>query len=120
MYRATVSKRYLSMTGAGVAVLVLFLAVSLSAQAPTQGAQPATGSQSAQQQQEGQAPSSDNNGVYVFRKQVEEVQLHATVLDDKHRMVTDLARQDFAVYENGRPRRSRRSIVGTFRCRSAS
>ena len=41
--------------------------------------------------------------MFVFRKQVEEVQLHATVLDDKHRMVTDLAKQDFQVYENGQP-----------------
>lgn len=51
----------------------------------------------------GEAPSSQNDGVFVFRKDVEEVQLHATVMDDKHRLVTDLAKQDFAVYENGQP-----------------
>jgi Ca-activated chloride channel family protein len=98
--------KFSSITGAGVAALVLFLAAMLSAQAPTtQGSQAPAGNQSAQQQPQGQEPSSDNNGVYVFRKQVEEVQLHATVLDDKHRMVTDLARQDFAVYENGQPQK---------------
>jgi VWFA-related protein len=88
-----------------LAALVLFLAVSLFAQTPADNQQGNTGNQPAQaqpqQQQQGQAPNSENNGVYVFRKQVEEVQLHATVLDDKHRMVTDLAKQDFAVYENG-------------------
>src|SRR6185312_1841167 len=40
--------------------------------------------------QSGQAPSSENNGVYVFRANVQEVQLHATVVDDKHRFVNGL------------------------------
>jgi VWFA-related protein len=102
MYRAIASNRFPSLTGVGVAALVLFLAATLSAQAPTQNSQTPTQNQPAQQEQ-GQAPSSDNNGVYVFKKNVEEVQLHATVLDDKHRMVTDLAKRDFAVYENGQP-----------------
>lgn len=102
MYRAIASKSFPSISGIGVVALVLFLAATLSAQAPTQNPQVPAANQPAQQQQ-GEAPSSDNNGVYVFRKNVEEVQLHATVLDDKHRMVTDLAKQDFAVYENGQP-----------------
>jgi len=51
--------------------------------------------------QQGTAPSRQEGDVFVFRKNVEEVQLHATVLDDKHRMVTDLAKGDFAVFENG-------------------
>jgi Ca-activated chloride channel homolog len=102
MYRAIARTKFPSITGAGVSVLVLFLASTLSAQAPTQNSQPPANNQAGQQQQ-GQAPNSENNGVFVFRKQVEEVQLHATVLDDKHRMVTDLAKQDFAVYENGQP-----------------
>jgi Ca-activated chloride channel homolog len=102
MYRATARTKFPSAAGAGVVALVLFLAASLSAQAPTQNS--SASNQSAQQPQ-GQAPNSENNGVFVFRKQVEEVQLHATVLDDKHRMVTDLAKQDFQVYENGQPQR---------------
>ncbi len=53
--------------------------------------------------QEGQEPSSEQNGVYVFRKRVEEVVLHATVIDDKHRLVTGLNKNDFQVYEDGRP-----------------
>ncbi len=52
-----------------------------------------------------QQPSREDNGVFVFRKDVEEVQLHATVVDDKRKLVTDLARGDFTVFENGRPQK---------------
>lgn len=41
--------------------------------------------------------------MFVFRKQVEEVVLHATVVDDKQRIVTNLERAAFTVYEDGRP-----------------
>ncbi len=102
MYWASAKKKlFPSVTGAGIAALVLFLAIPVSAQAPAQSNAQAQPAQPAQQQ--GQAPNSENNGVFVFRKNVEEVQLHATVLDDKHRMVTDLAKQDFSVFENGQP-----------------
>jgi VWFA-related protein len=103
MFRANKKRVFPCVTGAGIAALVLFLASSVAAQAPAQNPsnQPAAAPPPSQQQ--GQAPSSENDGVFVFRKQVEEVQLHATVLDDKHRMVTDLAKGDFQVYENGQP-----------------
>ena len=52
---------------------------------------------------QGAAPDSGDNGVFVFKKQVEEVVLHATVVDDKQRMVTNLDRTAFAVFEDGRP-----------------
>jgi len=48
-----------------------------------------------------QNPDSSDSGVFVFRKQVEEVVLHATVIDDKQRIVTSLDKGDFNVYENG-------------------
>ncbi|MBZ5658414.1 MAG: VWA domain-containing protein [Acidobacteriia bacterium] len=51
---------------------------------------------------EPQSPESDS-GVFVFRKQVEEVVLHATVVDDKQRIVTTLEKAAFTVYEDGRP-----------------
>ncbi len=44
-----------------------------------------------------------DNGVFVFRKEVEEVVLHATVIDDKQRIVTTLDKGDFSVFENGHP-----------------
>jgi Ca-activated chloride channel family protein len=48
-------------------------------------------------------PDASRSDVFVFRKQVEEVVLHATVVDDKQRIVTNLDRSAFTVYEDGRP-----------------
>ena len=50
---------------------------------------------------EGQNPDSADSGVFVFRKDVDEVVLHATVVDDKQRIVTSLEKGDFNVYEDG-------------------
>ncbi len=75
-------------------------------QPPTQqGTAPQPGNAQQSQPQLGTAPSRQEGDVFVFRKEVEEVQLHATVIDDKHRLVTDLARNDFAVFENGSPQK---------------
>jgi Ca-activated chloride channel family protein len=57
-----------------------------------------------------QTPEADDSGVFVFRKQVEEVVLHATVIDDKQRIVTNLEKTAFTVYEDGRPQ-----IITSFR-----
>ena len=51
----------------------------------------------------GQTPESGDSGVFVFRKEVEEVVLHATVIDDKQRIVTNLEKTAFTVYEDGHP-----------------
>lgn len=51
-------------------------------------------------QAQGQAPNSQEGGAFVFRKQVEEVILHATVLDERQRLVTNLDKNAFAVFEN--------------------
>lgn len=47
--------------------------------------------------------SSDSSGVFVFKKEVEEVVLHATVIDNKQHIVTNLGKNNFAVYEDGHP-----------------
>jgi VWFA-related protein len=60
-------------------------------------------SQSKGSQDSGQGPEGSDSGVFVFRKQVEEVVLHATVVDDKQRIITNLGKGDFNVYENGSP-----------------
>jgi Ca-activated chloride channel homolog len=57
-----------------------------------------------------QAPDSSGNGTFVFRKKVEEVVLHATVIDDKKHIVTSLDKGDFSVYEDGHPQ-----IISSFR-----
>jgi VWFA-related protein len=49
---------------------------------------------------EGQEPTATDNGVFVFRKDVAEVTLHATVVDDKNRIITTLDRSAFSVFEN--------------------
>ncbi len=54
-------------------------------------------------QQQTAPPPDQEEGSFVFRKQVEEVVLHATVVDDKQRLVTNLDKQAFTVLEDGRP-----------------
>jgi Ca-activated chloride channel homolog len=51
--------------------------------------------------QQGQVPAEKSGDVFVFRKEVDEVTLHATVVDDKNHLVTDLDRAGFTVYEDG-------------------
>jgi len=46
---------------------------------------------------------SQDNGTFVIRKDVDEVLLHATVVDDKQRIVTDLGQNAFSVFEDGKP-----------------
>src|SRR5216684_4219924 len=53
--------------------------------------------------QENQQKPSGDNGVFVFRKDVDEVLLHATVVDDKLHIVTNLDKTAFTVFEDGKP-----------------
>ncbi|MGH9494659.1 MAG: hypothetical protein ACRD3B_06645, partial [Candidatus Sulfotelmatobacter sp.] len=46
------------------------------------------------------SPGGDQ-GMFVFKKQVEEVVLHATVVDDKQRLAAHLDRGAFTVIEDG-------------------
>ncbi|MBA3913203.1 MAG: hypothetical protein H0X25_04985, partial [Acidobacteriales bacterium] len=57
--------------------------------------QNAPGSSPAGSDQAGQPPSTEEGGTFVFRKSVEEVVLHATVVDDKQRLITDLPKSAF-------------------------
>jgi hypothetical protein len=45
----------------------------------------------------------NDQGVFVFRKDVDEVLLHASVIDDKQHIVTTLDRSAFSVFEDGKP-----------------
>jgi Ca-activated chloride channel family protein len=47
--------------------------------------------------------SKDETGTFVIRKNVDEVLVHATVVDDKQHIVTNLDRSAFTVYEDGKP-----------------
>jgi Ca-activated chloride channel homolog len=48
-------------------------------------------------------PSNDQQGMFVFKKQVEEVVLHATVVDERRRLATHLDRGAFTIFEDGQP-----------------
>ena len=77
------------------------------AQSAPQGSEPAQaapqGAGQVAPQGGGQAPETGDSGAFVFKKQVEEVVLHAKVFDDKQRFVTNLERNAFTVYEDGQP-----------------
>jgi Ca-activated chloride channel homolog len=46
--------------------------------------------------------SADQGGGFVFHKEVDEVVLHATVVNDKQQMVTTLDKSAFTVFEDGK------------------
>lgn len=72
--------------------------------APAQTAQPLPSAQEAPQDpQQPSKPESggEDAGRFVFRKQVQEVVLHATVVDASGRLVTSLDRNAFSVFQNG-------------------
>jgi Ca-activated chloride channel family protein len=99
-----------------LSVLLLFLATQFLAQSgstpgadkspagsvdPPAASKPNTTPGGGGAQDAGQMPDSES-GVFVFRKEVEEVVLHATVLDSKQRFVTNLDKNAFTVFEDGR------------------
>jgi VWFA-related protein len=45
----------------------------------------------------------NDQGIFVFNTHVDEVLLHATVIDDKQHIVTNLERSAFSVFEDGKP-----------------
>ena len=54
---------------------------------------------------QGEAPSEKSGDLYIFKKEVDEVALHATVVDANNRLVTNLERGDFQVFEDGQPQK---------------
>jgi len=67
--------------------------------APTQDSQ-SQPTHHAQSEDEGQ---NGDSGVFVFKKEVEEVMLQTTVMDDKNHLVTNLDKSAFTVFENNQP-----------------
>lgn len=47
-------------------------------------------------------PTHDDAGVFVFKKEVEEVTLRAIVVDQQNHLISKLDRNDFSVYEDGK------------------
>jgi Ca-activated chloride channel homolog len=50
-----------------------------------------------------QTPNAEDPSRFVFKKQVQEVFLHATVVDESGRLVTNLDRNAFSIFQNGQP-----------------
>jgi Ca-activated chloride channel homolog len=63
---------------------------------------PQTSPGSAKSQQPSATQQKDDQGVFVFKKDVDEVLLHATVVDDRQHIITDLDRGAFTVFEDGK------------------
>ena len=75
------------------------------ARAPQQTPPSASETAAPQDQQapdQGQAPANENS-TFVFKAEVQNVLLHATVVDDKNRLVMNLDKNAFAIFENNQP-----------------
>jgi VWFA-related protein len=64
---------------------------------------PAPTASTTQEPPDGQKPADNQSEVFVFKTQVREVILHATVVDEQRRLVTNLDRPAFTAFENGVP-----------------
>lgn len=77
--------------------------MSAVAQEPAAQEQKPPASQSSTESQDNGITPDSSQGIPVFRKNVDEVMLHATVIDDKQRIITTLDRNAFTVFEDGKP-----------------
>src|SRR5258708_21723315 len=72
-------------------------------QAPSQPSEPQSSPAAHPPSTAGQQQPSNESGTYVLRRDVDEVLLHATVVDDKQHIITNLANSSFSVFEDGKP-----------------
>jgi Ca-activated chloride channel homolog len=92
-------------SSAGKAFLLFTLLIALGLGATTSSPQ-AQSSSAGDSATKPQASPSDkklqDQGVFVFKKDVDEVLLHASVIDDKQHIVTNLDRSAFTIFEDGK------------------
>jgi Ca-activated chloride channel homolog len=74
--------------------------VSVQQQTPREPEPPASGQEPVSP---AITPIPNDDSRFVFRKQVQEVVLHATVVDEMGRLVTNLERNAFSIFQNGQP-----------------
>jgi len=72
-------------------------------QPPPGAASPNAASQEPSAQDASGPENANDPGMFVFKKDVEEVILHATVFDDQRRLVPGLDRNAFTIFEDGEP-----------------
>src|SRR5579863_4132185 len=89
----------LSLTPAGAARVAQQTGSSVSPATPP-AAVPAP--PQATQSKPSENPAPDDQGIFVIRKDVDEVLLHATVQDEKNRIITNLDKSAFSVFEDGK------------------
>ncbi|HEY6338162.1 MAG TPA: VWA domain-containing protein [Candidatus Sulfotelmatobacter sp.] len=77
-------------------------AQSASPQAESKPAAPQTTTPPSPEPNHSQTPSQDNSSL-IIRTDVDEVLLHASVIDNRGHIVTDLDKSAFTVYEDGKP-----------------
>src|SRR5580704_2765092 len=80
------------------------IATGVAQTSPAPKAEPAAESNTTTQERlDSEKPAVDQSEVFVFKTQVREVILHATVVDEQRRLVTNLERAAFTAFENGVP-----------------
>jgi len=95
-----------SLISSGLAQTPAPVVPSSSAPQPAQGTSSPAQSQTApaEEQPAAQEPTANDQGsMFVFKKQVEEVVLHATVFDDQRNLVPGLPQNAFTVLQEGKP-----------------
>jgi Ca-activated chloride channel homolog len=110
----TLLRNRLALSRVATGLLLLGIAAAQSTPAP-QAQQPGPANQpsaaqpnsapAGQAADQGQAPVGSDNGGFVFRAEAREVTLHATVVDDRNHLVTNLDKADFTVFENDKPQK---------------
>lgn len=87
------------------------IAVAQSSSTPTPPSAPSAPPQQTEPQQQGQPaqqsqPAQDaQGGGFVFKAEVQEVVLHAVVVDQNNHLVTTLGQQSFSIMEDGKPQK---------------
>lgn len=106
--------RFALRTGMVLLAFAVSAAAQQSSSAPTTPTEPSSAPQAPpndsptppvqdQSSQDQAAPSNGQQDTFVFKRQVEEVVLHATVVDEKQHLVTHLDRGAFTVFQDGQP-----------------
>jgi len=78
-------------------------ATGVAQSVPASDAAPAPQSNGTTTQEKPDKQKSDQSDVFVFRTRVQEVILHAIVVDEQRRLVTNLEQSAFKILENGTP-----------------
>jgi Ca-activated chloride channel homolog len=88
---------------ARILLLTLVICAGALVGIPAQTQSASTASSQPPSQQEQNQPRTNDNGIFVLRKDVDEVLLHASVVDDHQHIVTNLDKAAFTVFEDGKP-----------------